>query len=678
MASFRTLLTLTATAVLTAGLATAPASASPTTPRAAVSGSAPAAAALATTNAAPAQCSTNPATPKHQFRAMWIASVYNIDWPSATGLSVSQQQAEFRAWLDLAEQHNMNAVVVQIRPTADAFWPSSYEPWSQWLTGTPGADPGYDPLAFMVQEAHRRDIEFHAWFNPYRVATHTTVGNLAPGHPVRQNPHWAFSYNNQLYYNPGIPAVRNFVIDAMMDAVTRYDIDGVHFDDYFYPYPASGQQIPDQATYEQYGGGFSTIQDWRRNNIDLLVEEMSDRIKAAKSHVKFGISPFGIWRNSSTDPLGSDTNGLQSYDAIYADTRKWILEGWLDYVVPQVYWEIGHNAADYAVLVPWWSDVVSGTDVQLFIGQGAYKLGTGGPWNTASVLSDHLMLNRNHPQVRGDVHFSAKDVRSDRHGAISRLASDHYRRASIVPPMPHLGGSAPNQPTITSATRSGSGVDVTIQGSAASYAVYRVDGDGPLDPCDLADATHLLGTVRASGSATTFTDTTAGSQTYSYYVTALSRNHLESGPSTAAVVPPGSGGGWSAVVDTTTPGGFTASAAWGTSSWSPERHGDSYRFAEPVSASDAAWFRADLPASATYRVEVWYPSHPDYNSSTPYVVATTGGNEVIRVDQRSNGGRWVDLGTFQLAAGDRNVVGVSRWTATSGYVIADAVRITRT
>lgn len=622
-------------------------------------------------------CPSDPATPKDQFRAMWITSVYNIDWPSASGLSASAQRSEFRSWLDLAEQQNMNAVVVQVRPTADAFWPSPHEPWSQWLTGTQGRGPGYDPLAFMVEEAHERGIEFHAWFNPYRVATHTDRTQLHSSHPARQNPSWSFEYNGQLYYNPGIPEVREFVIDAMMDAVINYDIDGAHFDDYFYPYPASGQQIPDQSTYSQYGSGFASIDDWRRDNINRLVEGMSQAITAAKPHVAFGISPFGIWRNSSTDPRGSDTSGLQSYDAIYADTRTWVREGWIDYVTPQLYWYIGKSAADYEVLVPWWSDLVSGTDVHLYVGQAAYKVGDGGAWNDPAELSDHLQLNRDYPEVRGDVFFSASDVRNDPLGAISQLTSQHYSRPALIPARTQLPGTTPSSPVISDATRTANGIAVTIEGDATSYAIYRFDGETPGDTCDFADATHLVGVTRGNGSVGTFTDTSAGDGTYTYHATALSRNHLESNPSSAVTVEAGTGQPWADTVDTTMAGRFTASDAWGTSSWSSERFGDSYRFADPVSASDAAWFSADVPATGDYQVEVWFPSHPDYNSATPYLVATADGTEVVHVDQRSGGGQWVDLGTFTLPGGDRNVVGVSRWTSQDGYVVADAVRLTR-
>ncbi|MGH3736614.1 MAG: family 10 glycosylhydrolase [Micromonosporaceae bacterium] len=617
-----------------------------------------------------AVCDTDPARPKRQLRAMWIASVANIDWPSAKGLSVATQKSEYIAWLDLARQRRFNAVVVQIRPTADAFWPSPYEPWSEWLTGTQGRDPGYDPLAFLVAEAHKRNLEFHAWFNPYRVANHTDRTRLAASHPVRQNPSWAFAYGSKLYYNPGIPTVRKFVEDAMLDAVTKYDIDGVHFDDYFYPYPVSGQTIPDADTYATYGAGFSNIHDWRRNNVNLLVREMDQRIHAAKPHVRFGISPFGIWRNKSTDPLGSDTSGLQSYDAIYADSRTWVKQGWVDYINPQLYWYIGQTNADYAKLIPWWANVVAGTDVQLYAGQAAYKVGTGGAWDDPAELSDHLTLNRAHPGVTGDVYFSAKSVRANKLSSISLLATNHYSRPALV--APHNTGTAPAAPSITGATRTSSGVALTWSGGGTYYAVWRVAGNGTSDPCAFADATNLIATVRG----TSYTDTTAGTSTYTYYLTALSRTHQESARSAGRTVT-GSSEPWSAVVDNTTSGRFTASANWSTSSWSSQRYGSNYRYATPVSASDAAWWKANIPATGSYRVEVWYPANSGYNSSTPYLVATTTGNQVVRVDQRVNGGRWVSLGSFTLAAGDANVVGVSRWTSTSGYVIADAVRLTK-
>ncbi|WP_433235196.1 family 10 glycosylhydrolase [Streptosporangium sp. CA-135522] len=625
-----------------------------------------------------AVCPTDPATPKRQLRAMWVASVANIDWPSKTGLSVSAQQAEFRAWLDLAVQKNMNAVVVQVRPTADAFWPSSYEPWSQWLSGTQGVDPGYDPLAFMVGEAHARNLEFHAWFNPYRVANHDDPTRLVPSHPARQNPGWRFAYGGKLYYNPGIPAVRDFIENAVMDAVTRYDLDGVHLDDYFYPYPVSGETIPDASTYAQYGAGFDNVGDWRRNNVNLLVQELDQRIHTAKSWVAFGVSPFGIWRNAATDPLGSRTSGMQSYDAIYADTRLWVKQGWVDYIAPQIYWHIGYPVADYAVLTAWWSAAVKDTGVQLLVGQAAYRAGASGQdaaWQQPGELTSHLYDNRQHPEVLGDIFFSAKDVRADRIGGISRLVADHYSKPALPPA--RGTAAAPARPSITSATRVSGGVSLSWQrdGSStpAAYAVYRVDGSPTTtDPCSFADARNLLRTTRG----TSFTDTTASvSGTYTYYVTALDRVHHESAPSAGQAV--AGTGPFSVVVDNRD-AGFTAGSNWGTSSFSSQLYGSDYRFANPVAASDPAWFRAQIPAAGSYRIEIWYPANSGYNGSTPFIVAAGGGNQVVNVDQRVNGGQWRGLGTFTLAAGIYNVVGVSRWTSTGGYVIADAVRITKT
>ncbi|MBF8187584.1 family 10 glycosylhydrolase [Nonomuraea sp. K274] len=625
-----------------------------------------------TSSAAAAACAIDPATPKRQLRAMWISSVANIDWPSRTGLSVSAQQAEFRAWLDFAVQKRMNAVVVQVRPTADAFWPSSYEPWSQWLTGTQGRNPGYDPLAFMVSEAHARNLEFHAWFNPYRVANHDDVSRLVSTHPARQHPDWRFAYGGKLYYNPGIPEVRAFIEDAIMDAVSRYDVDGVHLDDYFYPYPVSGQSIPDSATFTRYGGSFGNIADWRRDNVNRLVRELDQRIHAAKPHATFGISPFGIWRNSGTDPLGSRTSGLQSYDSIYADTRQWVKQGWVDYISPQIYWHIGFSTAAYEVLTAWWSDVVRGTGVQLVVGQAAYRQGASGEdaaWQDPNELSDHLTDNRKHPEVVGDVFFSAKDVKADRIGSFTRLMNAHYTRPALLPA--RGSAAAPAVPSITSATRGSNGVQLSWTGSGTAYAVYRVDGSpSAADPCFFADARNLIGTTRQKS----FTDA-SGAGTQTYYVSALNRTHQESSPS-AGRVPGGSGGTFSVVIDNVG-AGFTASANWGTSTYSAQLHGTDYRFADPVAASDPAWFRAAIPSAGSHRVEVWYPGNAGYNSATPYIVAASGGNQTVVVDQRSGGGQWRVLGTYSLAAGTYNVVGVSRWTSTTGYVIADAVRITR-
>jgi uncharacterized lipoprotein YddW (UPF0748 family) len=367
-----------------------------------------------------------------QMRAAWISSVSNIDWPSSPGLSVEDQQREYRDILDRAVGLRLNTVVVQVRPTADALWPSPYEPWSQWLTGTQGQDPGYDPLAFLVDEAHKRGLQFHAWFNPYRVSKQGDPAQLVVEHPARQHPDWVFGYGGQLYYNPGIPAVREFVIAAVMDAVERYDVDGVHLDDYFYPYPTGAEQIPDDPTFEEYGGDFTDIGDWRRDNVNDLVRGMGERIHEAKPDVDFGISPFGVWRNQSEDPRGSATSALTSYSAIYADSYTWTKQGWIDYVAPQIYWETGHGTADYAALVPWWVDVVAGTGVDLYVGQAAYKVGSSPAWDDAE-LTEHLALNRSHPEVLGDIYFSWASLTSNAAGAMARVVAEHYAEPAQPP-----------------------------------------------------------------------------------------------------------------------------------------------------------------------------------------------------------------------------------------------------
>lgn len=481
-----------------------------------------------------AECTDVPAprdSGARRLRAMWIATVGNIDWPKDPRASADEQKKQFVRLLDTARQMNMNAVFVQIRPNSDAFYDSPIEPWSAWITGTPGKDPGYDVLDFMLKEAHARDLEFHAWFNPYRIARHDDPSKLHPKSPARKNPGWVRKYGGGMWYDPGIPEVRELATKAVMDVVRKYDIDAVHFDDYFYPYPEGGE-FPDEATYKAHGGGMNKG-DWRRRNVDRLIEDLSRKIHEAKPWVQFGISPFGVWRNKSSDPAGSDTRALQSYDDIYADTRKWVKRGWVDYITPQLYWPIGDPRADYAELVGWWAEQVEGTDVQLTIGQGAYRVGAGGPWNDAAELSRHLTLNDKHPQVRGDVYFSASDVVENRRGFAERLRKDHYSRPALRPVATGLGGKAPAPVQGTAAEAHGDGVKVTWRTSedAASYAVYRADGERP--GCGPVEPGQLIAGVRGGG----IIDPTAEpGRTYTYYVTALDRRHHQSAPARGATV----------------------------------------------------------------------------------------------------------------------------------------------
>ncbi|MER5835024.1 family 10 glycosylhydrolase [Streptomyces sp. NPDC002130] len=375
--------------------------------------------------------------PGSEMRGVWIASVANRDWPSKSGLTASQQRAELLTHLDTAVRNRLNTVFFQVRPTADAMWPSPYEPWSQYLTGTQGKDPGWDPLGTAVREAHARGLQLHAWFNPYRIAAHADPARLAASHPARKNPDWVVTYGGKLFYNPGLPEVRAFVEDAMLDAVAKYAVDGVHFDDYFYPYPVAGQTFDDDDAYDEHGGAFPDRAAWRRDNIDRLVREIADRVKEVRPSARFGISPFGVWRNASTDPAGSDTRaGVETYDDLHADTRKWVREGWIDYIVPQLYWNIGFAAADYAKLVPWWAKVARDSPTQLYVGEALYKAGDPAQpaaWQERAELSRHLTLAGEYAQVRGHVYFAARDVAADRIGAMARVVADHYGQPAPPP-----------------------------------------------------------------------------------------------------------------------------------------------------------------------------------------------------------------------------------------------------
>jgi uncharacterized lipoprotein YddW (UPF0748 family) len=466
-----------------------------------------------------------------ELRGMTITTVHNLDWPSRPGLPTEQVKAEYLGWLDLAVSMNHNAVFVHVRPSGDAFWQSPYAPWSHWLTGRKdGSDPGWDPMRFLVDEAHARNLEFHAWLNPYKASQFGTMAELAPSHPLRAHPEWAIGYpssgqGRRIYYNPGIPAARTFVEDSILDVVKRYDIDAVFFDDFFYPYPADGEEFPDAASYATYGKEFRSRAEWRRTNVNLFIKETGERIKALKPWVKFGISPFGIWRNKSSDPAGSASGGLESYSAISADSRRWVQEEWIDYVVPQLYWHIGNEIADYAVLVRWWSKLVQGTRVQLYIAQGDYRIGEAGAWRNPALLDRQLALNDT-LGVKGSIHFSARHVRADWQGAVTRYRKAHYGTPALVPEMGHLPDRSPNAPTVLWVRPEGATTMVTWtpprDGPApSSYAVYRAGGSD--------DPAQLVATVRANGAPEQSWTDRAAAPGQTYCVTALSRLWKESG-----------------------------------------------------------------------------------------------------------------------------------------------------
>jgi uncharacterized lipoprotein YddW (UPF0748 family) len=474
---------------------------------------------------------------KRQLRGAWIASVTNIDWPSRAGMSAAEQMAEFRQLADEAQRMHLNALFVQIRPTADAFYPSQLEPWSQWLTGTQGQDPGYDPLGFIVDEAHARNLELHAWFNPYRVSLQADPNMLAANHMGRQHPDWLRVYGGKMYFDPGIPDVRAFIEQVVLDVVTKYDVDGVHFDDYFYPYPVTGATFYDDDTFARYGAGMTNKDDWRRGNIDMLISELYTQIHTTKPWVRFGISPFGIWRNQMSDPGGSATHGLESYSATYSDSRAWIVNHWIDYIVPQVYWNIGFSAAAYDVLVPWWDETVGETGVQLYIGEATYRIGGAGQqagWQDPHEMLAHLDLDAQNAHVGGQVFFSMTSLLKDPLRTTDLLLAGPYARPALAPEWKNLGGRVPGVVTIENVQRTHDGVEVTFtdapgEQATAYYAIYRFDGVGPIQDCNLATADHLLTTVRKDGAAEHkfFDGGTISGKSYTYVITAVNRLHLE-------------------------------------------------------------------------------------------------------------------------------------------------------
>jgi uncharacterized lipoprotein YddW (UPF0748 family) len=378
-------------------------------------------------------------SPRREMRGVWIASVLNIDYPSVQTTNENFLKDEWLRILDKHKETGINTLFVQIRPTGDALYKSDIVPWSRYLTGQSGLAPagGFDPLEFMITSAHNYGFEFHAWLNPYRTAMdNQTPSMFAENHVMRTHPEWCVKYNRRYIMNPGLPEVRAHFSEVVAEIVSRYDVDGIHFDDYFYPHKEDGQLFPDGGTFQQYGEGFSNLGDWRRNNVDLMVLNISRLIKTIKPRVQFGISPPGVWRNDNKDPEGSATRaGLTCYDDMYADVRKWLKEGWIDYVVPQVYWVIGFQIADYRTIVNWWSNNSSGKPV--YVGMGAYRVGNGSKrepaWSDPSEIGRQINLARNLPNIKGAVFFSSKNLIRNPLGMTDSLRFNYYQTPALPP-----------------------------------------------------------------------------------------------------------------------------------------------------------------------------------------------------------------------------------------------------
>lgn len=375
---------------------------------------------------------------KREMRAVWIATVKNIDWPSSATLTSLEQQQEIVSMLDRFQRLKINAIFLQVRPCSDSFYSSELEPLSMYLTGSQGLplDSYYDPLHFIIEEAHKRCIEVHAWMNPYRVAMTTDTTTLHPEHLYFKKPYLFVEYGGKLYFDPAYDETREFLNKVVADVVKRYDVDAIHFDDYFYPYRVANKDFPDQRSFAQNPRGFHPSQkdDWRRNNVNLVIAELQQTIKSLKPWVEFGISPFGVWRNSDKDPNGSQTKaGMTNYDDLYADILKWLQEGSIDYLVPQLYWEIGKKNADYAVLIDWWNR--NACDKNLYIGLFASGLGVNKPsaWHNGNELVRQMHMNEQFDNVQGVAFYSAAPFLKNPKGLLDSLTNNFYQHWAMPP-----------------------------------------------------------------------------------------------------------------------------------------------------------------------------------------------------------------------------------------------------
>ncbi|MBX3274597.1 MAG: family 10 glycosylhydrolase [Sandaracinaceae bacterium] len=398
-----------------------------------------------------------------EIRGVWIATVYNINWPSSSRLDAAAQRAELDGLLDTARAAGMNSVFLQVRAESDAFYRSELEPWSRFLTGTPGRDPGWDPLAYAVDAAHARGLELHAWMNPYRALVSGEPSAAASTHIVNARPDLVVRYGSLHWMDPGNPEGRAHVLAVIRDVLTRYDLDGLHFDDYFYPYPESGVAFPDDATFAAYGGGLSRP-DWRRQNVNTMVREVHELVRAVRPDVRFGISPFGIYRPDMPPGI----RGLDQYAALFADPLAWMEGGHVDYIAPQLYWPTTQTAQDYARLLEWWSERADATGRTLVVGNYLAQLGSSAAWSLEEIRTQ-LRLVRDEPRAHGNIQYHIGPITTDRMGVRAALAAHHATPAAT--PALVDRGPAPSPPGVTVA-----GSQVTLTGEGRCFAAYREVG----------------------------------------------------------------------------------------------------------------------------------------------------------------------------------------------------------
>ncbi|MDR0835574.1 MAG: family 10 glycosylhydrolase [Tannerella sp.] len=471
--------------------------------------------------------------PKREFRGAWI---HVIGQGQYQNMSPDEMKRYFVDMLDNLQSYNINAIVFQVRPAADAFYYSEIEPWSRYLTGRQGKAPAgnFDPMAFLIQETHRRNMEFHAWLNPYRVKA-SANDVLCDSHIYHQYPERFIQYGNQLFFDPGQPENRAYICTVVKDIVKRYDVDAIHLDDYFYPYPIAGERFDDEDSFNRYAAqqGFSSNQtgDWRRNNVNLLIEQIKQTIILTKPWVRFGISPFGIYRNKKNTPdgSGSNTNGLQNYDELYADIQLWTKKGWVDYCVPQIYWEIGHSAADYETLIHWWSEHKNGG--HLYIGQDVARTMKAPDANHPgrNQLPRKMQLERTLNAVDGNCWWPAYELLQNNTGIADSLYYNYQAYPALIPAYTHLHKKAPKDVKSLKAAWTSQGYllywkqngDPENPENAQYYVIYRFKNN---EKTNLNDASKIVLTTRKTSYLLPYNK---GIDKYKYVVTSVDRFHNE-------------------------------------------------------------------------------------------------------------------------------------------------------
>ncbi|HEX5655428.1 MAG TPA: family 10 glycosylhydrolase [Chitinophagaceae bacterium] len=482
------------------------------------------------------------AQPKYEFRGVWIATVDNIDWPARGVSNPEAQKADFIRQLDLHQRNGMNAVIVQVRPAADAFYPSQYEPWSQWLTGVQGRPPSpyYDPLQFMIREAHKRGMEFHAWLNPYRANFNIGSASIASHHITRTRPDWFLSYGDKKYFDPANKEAQQFVVNVVRDIVKRYDIDAIHMDDYFYPYRIAGREFPDAASYARSGSTLNK-EDWRRSNVDSIIRKLGKAIKEEKKHVRFGISPFSVWRNKDKDPRGSDSQASQTnYDDLYADILLWLQKGWIDYVTPQLYLEIGHEKIAYEKMLAWWSQHSYGKHI--YIGHGIYRVNErNAAWKNPAELPNQIKLLRRYPNVQGSIYFSSKSFNNNPNGWNDSLRNNYYKYPALLPPMRWIDNEKPWAPLVEKTLTRDSVISFSVKPDPRNlipikyYVVYKYAPQADTEP--FGNQPKFISRFVMQPDGFTMTDTLASRDySYRYLITAVGKNNLESELSEIAIL----------------------------------------------------------------------------------------------------------------------------------------------